>query len=154
MKKLFSTVVAVVCYVFIGSISADAQNFGLKVNDYSIESISPDGFRAVNGALKVNVTNGNDAFTLTGISGRIYKNGRPFVEGSCGDVIFPAGTSSVVVRGHASLSSGIGLWDVLKCVWFTPSDYTFDISLVYHASDGSVTPISKVAVPLSSVLSR
>lgn len=153
MKKLISIVLGAVLLMFFAAQANAQKSLGLSVNSYKITSIRPLSWRSVDGAVDLSL-NSATSFRLSGISGVVYKNGRPFVQGKADDLAVKKGSSSLTVRGNATLCNGVGLLDVLRCINFNPSDYSVDVYLTLTLEDGTSVPIVKKGVPLSSILSR
>lgn len=153
MKKLFTFIFSAVLVMMFSAPAYAQKSLGLSINSYNITSIRPQSFRSVNGAVSVSL-NSATSFRMTDITGIVYKNGRPFVQGSASDLSISRGSSTVTVNGTATLCNGIGLLDVLRCISFNPSEYVIDVSLNLHLEDGSIVPIVKKGVPLSSLMGR
>ena len=79
------------------SFIADAQFSRLSIGKYGIESISPDGFTAANGAVWLEVANPGETFTVSEIKGTVYKDGSPFVKGTAPGFTVLNGSSKVTV---------------------------------------------------------
>ena len=133
---------------------ANAQFSRLSIGKYGIESISPDGFTAANGAVWLEVANPGEAFTVSDIKGTVYKDGSPFVKGTAPGFTVLNGSSKVTVSGHAMLCEGVSLWTLLGLVVFEPEDYSVDISMKITTASGKTRVAEKKAVPLKTLLKR
>ena len=150
MKKLL--VLFVVLSMVLVSSECHAQFSRLSMGKYGISSISPESFRSVNGSVWLEVTNPDEGFTLTNITGMVYKNGVPFVKGRAADVYISSGSGKRTFGGNASLCDGISLWSVLSLLAFDPDDYTVDISMKVTLDSGSSRVVAKSKVPVSTLL--
>lgn len=151
MKKLLVLMVACFACV-IASDDCFAQFSKLSIGDYGIKSVSPESFRSVNGAVWIEVTNPEEGFTLSDITGMIYKNNVPFVKGNAATVRIGKGTGKHVFNGHAELCEGVSLWTVLSVLSFNPGDYCVDISMRVTMDSGSSRIVSKKKVPVTTLL--
>lgn len=151
MRK-FLIVLFVSAVAFLSADQCRAQFSKLSFGDYGVSSIRPESFRAVNGAVWLDVTNPMIGFKMSEITGVVYKNGRPFVSGTANDVYVPMGTSRVTVTGRAALCSGASLWDVLALITFDPNDYTVDLSVRITLDSGESRVVSQKNLPVSVLL--
>lgn len=151
MKRLF-VMLMVAAVALAASVECNAQFSRLSIGDYGIQSIDPESFRAVSGAVWLDVTNPEQGFTLSDISGVVYKNNVPFVKGRASNVRISKGTGKVVISGRASLCEGISLWSVLSVLSFSPEDYSVDIVMRVTLDSGGSRMITKYKVPLSTLL--
>lgn len=135
MKRLIY-IITVLAFALLSSQNASAQLSKLHFGNYKITSISPRSFRSVAGSGTVVVRNDVNSFTMSNIKGVVYKNDVPFVQGSTSNITVPAGISTVSVSGLASLCPGIGLMDVISCIFFNAEDYTIDISMTVTTDEG------------------
>ena len=102
MKKTIAIIVAVLV-ALVASVEGWAQFSKLRFGDYGVESISPESFSAVKGAVWLEVTNPMEGFTVSEIRGMVYKDGVPFITGSAADFRVSSGTGKVVISGRAAL---------------------------------------------------
>ena len=140
--------------LLVSAFSASAQFSRLSIGKYGIESISPDGFTAANGAVWLEVANPGETFTVSDIKGTVYKDGSPFVKGTAPGFTVLNGSSKVNVSGHAMLCEGVSLWTLLGLVVFEPEDYSVDISMKITTASGKTRVAEKKAVPLKTLLKR
>lgn len=131
---------------------ANAQFSRLSIGKYGIQSVSPDGFSAVNGAVWLEVANPGETFTVSDIKGTVYKDGSPFVKGTAPGFTVLNGSSKVTVSGHAGLCEGVSLWSLFSLVVFEPEDYTVDISMKITTSSGKTRVAQKKGMPLKALL--
>lgn len=80
MKQLFTLIVVTLFSVAAGD-ECLAQFSKLSIGDYSIESIWPENFSSVRGEVSLEVTNAGEAFTVSELTGTVYKEGVAFVTG-------------------------------------------------------------------------
>ena len=151
MKKLYALMM--VCLVALAASEAcHAQFSKLSFGKYGVSSIRPESFRAVRGAVWLDVTNQMEGFRISEIQGMVYKNGVPFVSGTANDVRIPSGTSRVTVSGRAALCDGASLWDVLALIAFDPKEYSVDLSVRITLDSGATRVVSKKRMPVEALL--
>lgn len=151
MRRLL-VLLAVSLVAVLASDSCHAQFSRLSIGDYGIKSISPESFRSVSGAVWLEVTNPDQGFRLSDISGVVYKDGAPFVRGRASDVRVSKGIQKLVIDGKASLEGGVSLWTVLSVLSFNPEDYSVDIIMRVTLDSGESRMIAKYKVPLTTLL--
>lgn len=151
MKKLFLLIAIAVAAVTATQPSPVGLS-SLKFGNYKISRISPKSFRSVDGTAQIVCTNKDCTFTMSNITGTVYKKGVPFVKGYATPVTVPAGQSTVSVDGNATLCDGIGLWDVLSCIAFRASDYTIDVSMTISATNGYTRQYSRTGISVGNLL--
>jgi len=128
--------VVLMAVLLVGAVPAQAQQLkSLKFGKYGLEKIRLKSMRSGTGQAWVMTENSGKSFYMTDIKGTVYKNGKPFVTGKCDPVKVVAGKSKVVVDGEAQFCDGVTFKDVLKCINFDASDYTFDISMTIFDSE-------------------
>lgn len=151
MKRFW--VLFVACVVgFVAANDCHAQFSRLTIGEYGIKSVSPESFRSVNGSVWIEVTNPDEGFTLSDISGMVYKNNVPFVKGTAQTVHIGKGKGKHVFSGHAALCDGVSLWTVLSVLAFDPEDYCVDISMRVTMDSGASRVVSKKKVPVKTLL--
>lgn len=132
--------------------TASAQLGRLHFGAYKINKISLLSMRSVHGAAQVECTNDSLSFVMSNISGTVYNRGKAFVKGTADSVSVPAGTSTVVVSGNASLLPDVTFWEVLSCLAFDPADYTIDVSMTITNSAGVVRRYVKQNISVEALL--
>lgn len=152
-KPLVAKLCCLVMAVLL-ALPTQAQLSRLKFDkNYKINSISPISLREVAGAVQVSVRNDTTTFTMSNITGVIYKNGQAFVRGQADPVRVPAGSSMVKVTGTAALCQGVSLWAVLGCLFgFDIEDYTADVSMTITDKSGHLRQIDKRGVSVAAIL--
>lgn len=151
MKRLFA-VLLIGFLAFLAAEECHAQFSKMSFGKYGISSIRPESFRAVNGAVWLEVNNSMEGFTVSEIQGMVYKNGVQFVSGKANDFYVPAGFSKVTVSGRAALCSGASLWDVLALIAFDPKEYSVDLSVRITLDSGESRVVSKKNLPVTALL--
>lgn len=151
VKRLFA-VLLVGMLAFAASDMCRAQFSKLSFGKYGVSSIRPESFRAVRGAVWMDVTNSMEGFTISEIQGLVYKNGVPFVSGTASDVYIPSGAARMNVSGRAALCDGASLWDVLALIAFDPKDYSVDLSVRITLDSGAARVVSKKNLPVEALL--
>lgn len=137
-----------------GTQRASAQLSRLHFGGYRITRITPVSFRSVRGTAEFQIQNDTVGFTMSNISGMVYKKGVPFVMGDASPVAIPAGASSVAVNGSAALCDGITLWDVLACIAFKAEDYTIDVSMTIIDANGHRRDVAKSGLGVAALLNN
>lgn len=151
MKRLlFVFLVSVVALLAAGE--CHAQFSKLTFGKYGISSIRPESFRAVNGAVWLDVTNPMEGFTVSEVHGVVYKNGVPFVSGRTDDFHVTRGTARCVIRGRAALCEGVSLWTVLGLLSFDPADYSVDLTVRITLDSGATRVVTKKNMPVTALL--
>lgn len=140
---------------FVSLFAADdcaAQFSKMSIGDYGIKSIMPESFSAVRGAVWLDVENPMDTFTVSEISGKVYKNGTPLVEGAASDFTVVNGKSRVNISGRAGLCPGTSLWAILGLVFFEPEEYKVDMSMRITMASGETRVVEKKGMPVTALL--
>ena len=150
--KRFLVMLLVAAVALLRAGDCHAQFSKLSIGDYGIQSINPESFRSVSGSVWLNVTNPEQGFTVSDISGVVYKNNQPFVKGTASNFRINAGSEKVVISGRASLSSGVSLWSVLGLLAFDPEDYCVDITMKVTLDSGESRVVTKYKIPVSVLL--
>ena len=130
-----------------------AQLSHLKFGKYKITSVVPTSFRSVRGSVEVTVTNDTTSFLMKDITGVIYRNGEPFVQGTCSDVRVLRGPSTVLATGNVRLCDGVSVWSVVRCmVDFNPEEFTGDLKMTVIDAKGNSRLLRKEGVSVAEVL--
>lgn len=151
MKKLFILMVLAALSVAAAD-ECFAQFSNISIGKYSIESIRPEGFSSVKGSVMLDVANAGEGFTVSDISGTVYKEGEPFVTGQALNFSVASGSQKLVISGRASLCQGASLWSVLGLLFFEPEDYMVDISLKVTTDSGVEKVLSRKGMPVTELL--
>ena len=140
---------------FVSLLAADecaAQFSKLSISDYGIKSIMPENFSAVRGAVWLEVENPMESFTVSEISGKVYKNGVALLQGKADDFTVVNGKSKVEISGRASLCGSASLWSVLALVFFEPEQYKVDMSMRITLASGETRVVEKKGLPVTVLL--
>lgn len=151
MRKIVVLIIASVLSLIVSE-ECLAQFGNISIGKYGIESIAPESFTAMNGSVYLDVTNSGEGFTVSDITGMVYKEGAPFVSGKANLFHVDKGTRKTIISGRASLCEGASLWSVLGMLFFDPEDYSVDISLKVTMDSGEVKVMSKKNMPLKELL--
>ena len=137
------------------SVTAGAQHAqGLKVISHKITSAWPSSLRSVKGKAQAVVKNTGKVRTFSDVQALVYRNGEPFVEGTCSDVAVARGQATYPLLGEVSLFRGRSVWDAVKAaVNFDAGEYTVDISMQVVYPDTTVT-VTRTGIPLTKYLKR
>lgn len=87
--KIMLTVISVM--LMLGVETASAQMSDLKFGNYGVEKIRIKSLRSGTGLAWVMTENSGKSFYMSDIKGTVYKNGKPFVTGTCKPVKVVAG---------------------------------------------------------------
>ena len=150
-KKLILALVLITsCFI------AEAQYFtGFSIKSYRISSVWPTSFRSLRGSVTASIGNTGDTRKMSGITAKVYRNGKPFAQGVCEDVTFYKGTSTYTLNGEVKLSDGVSTWDAIAAALsFRVSEYTIDFTVNIKHPDGKVDYVVRAGMPLSHYLRR
>lgn len=148
-------IIVAILELLAGEFQAAAQFSRLHFGGYRIVKLAPTSTRSVTGAMELDCTNDTTGFTMSNISGTIYKNGKPFLRGDLSPIKVPHGNTKVLIDCHyAALAEGIGIMDVIKSISFRPQDYTVDISATVIDSKGKKKNVAKQGVGLTELMGK
>lgn len=153
-SRLIIALLAAAFLLVAGTQTANAQLSRLHFGGYRITRISPVSFRSVRGTAEFQIQNDTVGFTMSNISGTVYKKGKAFVRGDASPVSIPSGSSTVAVNGTASLCEGITLWDVLQCIAFKAEDYSIDVSMTIITTKGDRREVAKSGLSVAALLNN
>lgn len=151
MKRLVTIFVALVVALVV-SADCHAQFSRLSFGKYAIESLWPESFSSLKGAVWVDVTNPTEDFTVSQIKGTLYKDGKPFVTGTADSFRVLKGTNKCTVSGRAFLCEGVSFLNVLKLLSFDPEDYTADVTMRVTMDSGASRVVTKNGVKITKYL--
>lgn len=135
----------------------DAVNLRkIKIVDYSVKSIRPQGLRAITGVVEVKfVNNGRRDVDVREVKGTLYtSDNKIFATAICENILIAKGSSTVPVSGKVSLGDGVGIIDLLQRMNFDPKDYTVDISISTANRRGKISRFEKKKIPLTAILGK
>ena len=138
------------------ALAANAQYFtGFSIQSYRISSVWPTSFRSLSGSVTATIGNTGDTRKMSGITAKVYRNGKAFANGTCQDVTFYKGSSTYVLNGEVKLADGVSTWDAIAAALsFSASEYTIDFSVNITHPDGHVDHVNRTGMPLSHYLHR
>jgi len=148
-------IIALLVAAFMALLAADdcaAQFSKMTISDYGVKSIVPESFTSVRGAVWLDVVNPMESFTVSGVQGKVYKNGVAFIQGSTEPFTVVNGASRVEISGRASLCPGASLWTVLGLLFFDPEDYSVDLSVTITMASGESRVVEKKDMPVTALL--
>lgn len=151
MKRLITIFVALVAALVV-SADCHAQFSRLSFGKYGIESLWPESFSSLKGAVWVDVTNPTEGFTVSQIKGTLYKDGKPFVTGTADSFRVLKGTNKCTVSGRASLCEGVSFLNALTLLSFDPEDYTADVTMRVTMDSGTSRVVTKKGVKIAKYL--
>lgn len=151
MKRLFA-ILAVCILAVVSSEVCHAQFSKLSIGKYGISSIRPESFRAVRGAVWLDVTNPMEGFTVSDVQGTVYKRGVPFVTGKADSFHVSNGTARCSISGRAALCEGVSLWTVLGLLNFNPDDYSVDLTVRITLDSGATRVVTKKNMSVAALL--
>lgn len=148
-------IIALLVAAFMALLAADdcaAQFSKMTISDYGVKSIVPESFTSVRGAVWLDVVNPMESFTVSGVQGKVYKNGVAFIQGSTEPFTVVNGASRVEISGRASLCPGASIWTVLGLLFFDPEDYSVDLSVTITMASGESRVVEKKDMPVTALL--
>ena len=148
-------IIALLVAAFMALLAADdcaAQFSKMTISDYGVKSIVPESFTSVRGAVWLDVVNPMESFTVSGVQGKVYKNGVAVIQGSTEPFTVVNGASRVEISGRASLCPGASLWTVLGLLFFDPEDYSVDLSVTITMASGESRVVEKKDMPVTALL--
>ena len=153
-NKILAAILGVMLLVPV-AVPARAQLSNLHFGGYSISSVRPQSFSSVSGSVKVTVTNDASSFVMKNISGKVYRQGTPLVQGHADDIFVPRGLSEIAVKGEASLCEGVGIMSILSCLFgFDINEYTADVSMTIVDNQGHTRHFSEKGMSVAAVLNN
>lgn len=152
-RYLKSAIVAVLMLVMCLESASAQQMSKLSFGKYGLEKIRIKTRKSGTGQAWVMTENADKTFVMSDIKGTIYKNGKPFVTGSCEPIKVLAGSSKVIVDGKAEFCEGVSFMEVLKCVNLDVEEYTFDISMTIFNAD-TIREYKKTGIELKRLLKK
>ena len=138
--------------LFGADYTASAQLSDLRFESYKLVKIVPLSLEKAKGSFAFDVVNGDGPFTMSNISGTVYKNGKQLVSGRTPNLTVPKGKSSFTVEGIVNLSGSTNIMQVLQCIFFKPEEYTIDVSLTVTDSKGKRKEIVELGMSVADLL--
>ena len=123
----------------------------IKFGKCRIVSMVPKGLRSVRAEIELEARNDTSAFVLEDVKMLIFRKGEPFVEGFCGEITVPKGTSKVRASGDFELCEEVSVLDAVK-VLTNPdmSEFTGNVDMTVVNSKGRRIAYSQQGVSIGS----
>ena len=123
----------------------------IKFGKCRIVSMTPTGLRSVRAGVEMEARNDTSAFVLEDVKLTIYRKGKPFVEGVCGEIKVPKGSSTVRATGEFELCDDVSLLSAVK-VLSNPdmSEFTGDVDMTVVNAKGRRIAYSQTGVSMGS----
>ena len=140
--------------LLLAAAPASAQLTKLRFVNYKLVKMVPVSLEKVKGTFAFDVVNDTTAFTMSNISGTVYKNGKQLVSGMTPNINVPKGKSSFTIEGLANLSGNTNIMQVMQCIFFKPEEYTIDVSLTVTDSKGKRKEIVELGMSVADLLNN
>ncbi len=123
----------------------------IKFGKCRIVSMTPIGLRSVRAGVEMEARNDTSAFVLEDVKLTIYRKGKPFVEGFCGEIKVPKGSSTVRATGEFELCDDVSVLTAVK-VLSNPdmSEFTGDVDMTVVNAKGRRIAYSQTGVSMGS----
>jgi len=127
----------------------------IKFGKCRIVSMTPTGLRSVRAGVEMETRNDTSAFVLEDVKLTIFRKGKPFVEGVCGEIKVPKGSSTVRATGEFELCDDVSLLSAVK-VLSNPdmSEFTGDVDMTVVNAKGRRIAYSQQGVSMGSFSSK
>lgn len=133
IRKHFLSVATAVAFLLAGC----SRPGDINILSHNIDSISPDGLRAVSAVISLTVENNSIGFTLSDIEGTVYVKDRDFATFTADPVRISARTTETYpVNCAASLCEGVSLFDLISLANTTSDDMKVDFRAVARTKSG------------------
>ena len=123
----------------------------IKFGKCRIVSMTPTGLRSVRAGIEMEARNDTSAFVLEDVKLTVYRKGKPFVEGFCGEINVPKGKSTVRATGEFELCDDVSVITAVK-VLSNPdmSEFTGDVDMTVVNAKGRRIAYSQTGVSIGS----
>ena len=123
----------------------------IKFGKCRIVSLTPTGLRSVRAGVELEARNDTSAFVLEDVKLTVYRKGKPFVEGFCGEINVPKGKSTVRATGEFELCDDVSVITAVK-VLSNPdmSEFTGDVDMTVVNAKGRRIAYSQTGVSIGS----
>ena len=123
----------------------------IKFGKCRIVSLTPTGLRSVRAGVELEARNDTSAFVLEDVKLTVFRKGKPFVEGVCGEIHVPKGKSTVRATGEFELCEDVSIITAVK-VLSNPdmSEFTGDVDMTVVNSKGRRIAYSQTGVSMGS----
>ena len=153
MKKFFFALLAA---ALLPAFEAFGQQFeGLNVQQYRFVRLRPVGMRSLAGTVEFTLDNTGEARSFHNLRGVAFKNGVPFMEGWCEDVLFQRGVHTYRVSGKVKLAPGVSVFSAIRAALsFHPENYTLNFSVTLGHENGRAEDILRRDLPVAHFLGK
>lgn len=123
----------------------------IKFGKCRIVSMVPKGMRSVRAEVELEARNDTSAFVLEDVKLLIFRKGEPFVEGFCGEINVPKGTSKVRASGNFELCDDVSVIEAVK-VLSNPdmSEFTGNVDMTVVNAKGRRIAYSQQGLSIGS----
>jgi hypothetical protein len=129
-----------------------AQMKHLSLRRYKIDNVSLVNLSTYSVAAHLQVRNDTTAFSLSNISGQIYRKGKPFASWSTGDICLNSGINDVYIKGICTIRSGVSIFTLIRTILhLEPSLFSLDVELFIYFPSGDKKYLSRQRVQLSKL---
>jgi hypothetical protein len=138
MRYRFILVLAALLLLLPAGLSAQGRLEKVWFKNYEVKSVRPTGFRSLRATVELQMKNrGDQDLTIKDVRIVIYRNGQPYVEGTCPPFRVPVSYSSPEAVGSFRLCDGVSLWTVLRILLnINYAEFSADVGLTAVDEDG------------------
>ena len=142
--------------LLLPAFAASAQQFeGLNVKQYSFVRLRPAGLRSLAGTVEFTLDNTGETRSFRNLRGVAFKDGVPFMEGWCEDMVLEQGVHTYRVSGKVRLADGISIFKAISAALsFQPEKYSLNFSLTLTHENGREEDILRRDLPVSHFLGK
>lgn len=122
----------------------------IKITSATVETVTPTGFRSVDGVFNIGIHNPSFKFKVCDIHGTVFHQGSPLADFSADDIeVERKSDKKYNVAGSAKLSDGVSLLSVISQIRnLKAEEYTVDVYATIKAK-GLHKDIEKKGIPLT-----
>lgn len=122
----------------------------IKITSATVETVTPTGFRSVDGVFCIGIHNPSFKFKVCDIHGTVFHQGSPLADFTADDIeVERKSDKKYDVAGSAKLSDGISLLSVISQIRnLKAEEYTVDVYATIKAK-GLHKDIEKKGIPLT-----
>ena len=133
---------------------ARAQMSQLRFRGFEVKQVVPTGLRSVKATVELEMVNpGGKPFEMTDVNMVIYRNGKPYVKGTCPSIPVDPGTCIVEAVGSFRLAEGVSLWSALRTLLnINIEEYSADVSLTALGDRGYEQPFKLNGFSVESMM--
>ena len=138
MRYRFLLVLTALFLLLPAGLSAQGRLEKVWFKKYEVKSVRPTSFRSLRATVELQMKNrGDQALTIKDVQIIIYRNGQPYVEGTCPPFQVPVSYSNPEAAGTFRLCDGVSLWTVLRILLnINYAEFSADVSLTAVDEDG------------------